>query len=91
MLDTLDSDQVARVAVIDTGDAPAPAPAPASGEANPATTQVAASVNPATAKTIAAPALAQTGDTNGLLGVTAAIVAAFTAFTGLFASRRRKQ
>ena len=93
VLDTLDSDQVARVAVIDTGDAPAPAPAPApaSGEVDPAATQVAASVNPATAKTIAAPALAQTGDTNGLLGVTAAIVAAFTAFTGLFASRRRKQ
>ena len=93
VLDTLDSDQVARVAVIDTGDAPAPAPAPApaSGEVDPAATQVAASVNPAAAKTIAAPALAQTGDTNGLFGVAAAIVAAFTAFTGLFASRRRKQ
>ena len=48
-------------------------------------------MNPATAKTIAAPALAQTGDTNGLFGVAAAIVAAFTAFTGLFASRKRRQ
>lgn len=35
--------------------------------------------------------LVKTGDTNGGLGIVAAIVAAFTAFTGLFASRKNKQ
>ena len=90
-----------------SGPAPAPAPSdtssgtsglPTAGAqasaAQPATSQASASVNPADAKTIqasSASAMPKTADAAVELGIVAAVIAAFTAVTGLFAARKRKQ
>ena len=90
-----------------SGPAPAPAPSdtssgtsglPTAGAqasaAQPATSQASASVNPADAKTIqasSASAMPKTADAAVELGIVAAVIAAFTTVTGLFAARKRKQ
>ena len=85
-INSWESDEIARTVVIEKGEPVTPAfddEGSASESAN--------AVLSVADKSAGSFGLAKTGDTNGGLGIVAAIVAAFTAFTGLFASRKHKQ
>lgn len=85
-IDSWESDEIARTVVIEKGEPVTPAfdnEGSASESAN--------AVLSVADKSAESFGLVKTGDTNGGLGIVAAIVAAFTAFTGLFASRKNKQ
>lgn len=84
-IDSWESDEIARTVVIEKGEPVTPAfddEGSASESAN-------AMLSDAD-KSAGSFGLVKTGDANGGLGIVAAIVAAFTAFTGLFASRKHK-
>lgn len=85
-INSWESDEIARTVVIEKGEPVTPAfddGGSASESAN--------AVLSVADKSAGSFGLAKTGDANGGLGIVAAIVAAFTAFTGLFASRKHKQ
>lgn len=84
-IDSWESDEIARTVVIEKGEPVTPAfddEGSASESAN--------AMLSAADKSAGSFGLVKTGDANGGLGIVAAIVAAFTAFTGLFASRKHK-